>query len=143
MKLEINSVITEHTDEVITNFLNQYNQERAISFEDEINEDVEIVIYDGEEIVGGIIGRSLWGTLEIKRLAVHPDYRHKGIGSKLISAAETEAKKRKCSYLSLNTFSYQAPEFYEKLGFIKVGTEEDFPRGFSRFFYQKKIDKRK
>jgi len=85
----------------------------------------------------------LWGTLEIKRLAVHPDYRHKGIGSKLISAAETEAKKRKCSYLSLNTFSYQAPDFYEKLGFIKVGTEEDFPRGFSRLFYQKKIDKRK
>ncbi|AIL44946.1 GNAT family N-acetyltransferase [Elizabethkingia anophelis] len=95
MKLEINSVITEHTNEVITNFLNQYNQERAVSFEDEINEDVEIVMHDGEKIVGGIIGRSLWGTLEIKRLAVHPDYRHKGIGSKLIYAAETEAKKKK------------------------------------------------
>ncbi|CDN73961.1 GNAT family N-acetyltransferase [Elizabethkingia anophelis] len=140
MKLEINSVITEHTNEVITNFLNQYNQERSVSFEDEINEDVEIVMHDGEKIVGGIIGRSLWGTLEIKRLAVHPDYRNKGIGSKLIYAAETEAKKRKCSYLSLNTFSYQAPEFYEKLGFIKIGTEKDFPRGFSRYFYQKKIE---
>ncbi|MCT4172977.1 GNAT family N-acetyltransferase [Elizabethkingia anophelis] len=140
MKLEINSVITEHTNEVITNFLNQYNQERSVSFEDEINEDVEIVMHDGEKIVGGIIGRSLWGTLEIKRLAVHPDYRNKGIGSKLIYAAETEAKKRKSSYLSLNTFSYQAPEFYEKLGFIKIGTEKDFPRGFSRYFYQKKIE---
>lgn len=53
MKLEINSVITEHTNEVITNFLNQYNQERAVSFEDEINEDVEIVMHDGEKIVGG------------------------------------------------------------------------------------------
>ena len=140
MKIETSSIITENHDEIITDFLNQYNQERAVSFEDEINEDVEIVIYDGEKIIGGIVGRSLWGTLEIKRLAVHPDYRNRGIGSKLISAAETEAKKRKCSYLSLNTFSYQAPEFYEKLGFIKVGTEEDFPRGFSRFFYQKKID---
>ncbi|AQX85583.1 GNAT family N-acetyltransferase [Elizabethkingia sp. HX WHF] len=139
MKIETSSIITENHDEIITDFLNQYNQERAVSFEDEINEDVEIVIYDGEKIIGGIVGRSLWGTLEIKRLAVHPDYRNRGIGSKLISAAETEAKKRKCSYLSLNTFSYQAPEFYEKLGFIKVGTEEDFPRGFSRYFYQKKI----
>ncbi|AJW62841.1 tRNA(Met) cytidine acetyltransferase TmcA [Elizabethkingia miricola] len=139
MKIETSSIITENHDEIITDFLNQYNQERAVSFEDEINEDVEIVIYDGEKIIGGIVGRSLWRTLEIKRLAVHPDYRNRGIGSKLISAAETEAKKRKCSYLSLNTFSYQAPEFYEKLGFIKVGTEEDFPRGFSRYFYQKKI----
>lgn len=139
MKIETCSIITENHDEIITDFLNQYNQERAVSFEDEINEDVEIVIYDGEKIIGGIVGRSLWGTLEIKRLAVHPDYRNRGIGSKLIPAAETEAKKRKCSYLSLNTFSYQAPEFYEKLGFIKVGTEEDFPRGFSRYFYQKKI----
>ena len=139
MKIETSSIITENHDEIITDFLNQYNQERAVSFEDEINEDVEIVIYDGEKIIGGIVGRSLWGTLEIKRLAVHPDYRNRGIGSKLISAAETEAKKRKCSYLSQNTFSYQAPEFYEKLEFIKVGTEEDFPRGFSRYFYQKKI----
>jgi len=139
MKIETSSVITENHDEIITGFLNQYNQERAVSFEDEINEDVEIVIYDDGKVVGGIIGRSLWGTLEIKRLAVHPDYRHKGIGSKLISAAETEAKRRKCNYLSLNTFSYQAPEFYERLGFIKIGTEQDFPRGFSRYFYQKKI----
>ncbi|PUB31058.1 acetyltransferase (GNAT) family protein [Elizabethkingia sp. YR214] len=139
MKIETSSVITENHDEIITGFLNQYNQERAVSFEDEINEDVEIVIYDNGKVVGGIIGRSLWGTLEIKRLAVHPDYRHKGIGSKLISAAETEAKRRKCNYLSLNTFSYQAPEFYERLGFIKIGTEQDFPRGFSRYFYQKKI----
>ncbi|MCL1672508.1 GNAT family N-acetyltransferase [Elizabethkingia ursingii] len=139
MKIKTSSVITDNHDEIITGFLNQYNQERAVSFENEINEDVEIVIYDDEKIVGGIIGRSLWGTLEIKRLAVHPEYRHKGIGSKLISAAETEAKRRKCHYLSLNTFSYQAPEFYEKLGFTKIGTEKDFPLGFSRYFYQKKI----
>ena len=72
MKIKTSSVITENHDEIITGFLNQYNQERAISFENEINEDVEIVIYDDEKIVGGIIGRSLWGTLEIKRLAVHP-----------------------------------------------------------------------
>ncbi|WP_407481784.1 GNAT family N-acetyltransferase [Elizabethkingia meningoseptica] len=140
MEIKTSSIITEKHDDLITGFLNQYNQDRAVSFEGEVNEDVEIIIYDQHEIIGGIIGRSLWGTLEIKRLAVHPDYRHKGIGSKLIAAAEEEAKKRKCGYLSLNTFSYQAPEFYEKLGFIKIGTEKDFPRGFERYFYQKKID---
>jgi hypothetical protein len=66
MKIETSSIITENHDEIITDFLNQYNQERAVSFEDEINEDVEIVIYDGEKIVGGIIGRSLWGNLRNK-----------------------------------------------------------------------------
>lgn len=140
MEIKTSSIITEKHDDLITGFLNQYNQDRSVSFEGEVNEDLEIIMYDQQEIIGGIIGRSLWGTLEIKRLAVHPDYRHKGIGSKLIAAAEEEAKKRKCGYLSLNTFSYQAPEFYEKMGFKKIGTEKDFPRGFERYFYQKKID---
>lgn len=140
MEIKTSSIITEKHNNLITGFLNQYNLDRVVSFEGEVNEDVEIIMYDKHEIIGGIIGRSLWGTLEIKRLAVHPDYRHKGIGSKLIAAAEEEAKKRKCGYLSLNTFSYQAPEFYEKMGFIKIGTEKDFPRGFERYFYQKKID---
>ncbi|MCL1677183.1 GNAT family N-acetyltransferase [Elizabethkingia meningoseptica] len=140
MEIKTSSIITEKHDDLITEFLNQYNQDRSVSFEGEVNEDLEIIMYDQQEIIGGIIGRSLWGTLEIKRLAVHPDYRHKGIGSKLIAAAEEEAKKRKCGYLSLNTFSYQAPEFYEKRGVKKIGTEKDFPRGFERYFYQKKID---
>ncbi|MDE5437128.1 GNAT family N-acetyltransferase [Elizabethkingia meningoseptica] len=140
MEIKTSSIITEKHDDLISGFLNQYNQDRSVSFEGEVNEDLEIIMYDQHEIIGGIIGRSLWGTLEIKRLAVHPDYRHKGIGSKLIAAAEEEAKKRQCGYLSLNTFSYQAPEFYEKMGFKKIGTEKDFPRGFERYFYQKKID---
>ncbi|MDE5430184.1 GNAT family N-acetyltransferase [Elizabethkingia meningoseptica] len=140
MEIKTSSIITEKHDDLISGFLNQYNQDRSVSFEGEVNEDLEIIMYDQHEIIGGIIGRSLWGTLEIKRLAVHPDYRHKGIGSKLIAAAEEEAKKRQCGYLSLNTFSYQAPEFYEKMGFKKIGTEKDFPRGFKRYFYQKKID---
>lgn len=93
MEIKTSSIITEKHDDLITGFLNQYNQDRSVSFEGEVNEDLEIIMYDQHEIIGGIIGRSLWGTLEIKRLAVHPDYRHKGIGSKLIAAAEEEAKK--------------------------------------------------
>lgn len=65
--------------------------------------------------------------------------RNKGIGRKLITEAEKEAKNRNCRFISLDTFSFQAPEFYEKLGFEKIGTETDFPKGFEKYYYRKKI----
>jgi ribosomal protein S18 acetylase RimI-like enzyme len=81
----------------------------------------------------------MWGTLEIEKLAVCEDYRNKGFGKQLIAAAIEEAKIRKCSYISLNTFSFQAPEFYEKLGFEKIGTEHDFPKGAAKYYYRKTL----
>ena len=90
-------------------------------------------------IIGGIYGRSIWGTLEIKTFVVRDEFRKSGIGTTLIKEAELEAKRRNCEYISLDTFSFQAPEFYEKMGFMKIGTETDFPKGFDKIYYRKKI----
>jgi len=78
--------------------------------------------------------------LEIKTLVVKAESRNEGIGLKLIAEAENEAKKRNCSFISLDTFSFQAPDFYEKIGFEKIGTETDFPKGFEKYYYRKKIE---
>lgn len=56
-----------------------------------------------------------------------------------MKAVEKEAKKRNCRFISLDTFSFQAPKFYEKLGFEQVGQETDFPKGFDKFYYRKKV----
>ncbi|WP_262511442.1 GNAT family N-acetyltransferase [Chryseobacterium pennae] len=75
----------------------------------------------------------------MQKLAVSEEYKNKGLGKQLMNAATKEAKARKCSYIALNTFSFQAPEFYEKLGFEKIGTEHDFPKDFEKYYYRKTL----
>ncbi|MDQ7917797.1 GNAT family N-acetyltransferase [Mesonia sp. MT50] len=75
----------------------------------------------------------------MKTFVVKQENRNEGIGRQLMLEAEKEAKKRNCRYLSLDTFSFQSPLFYEKLGFKKIGTETDFPKGYEKYYYQKKI----
>jgi hypothetical protein len=52
---------------------------------------------------------------------------------------EAEASKRGCEYCWLDTFSFQAPGFYEKYGYTRFGELGEYPRGHKRFFYTKKI----
>jgi len=55
----------------------------------------------------------------------------------MIQEAEKEAKERNCSYISLDTFSFQATKFYEKMGFEKIGAESDFPKGYEKYIIEK------
>jgi GNAT superfamily N-acetyltransferase len=60
-------------------------------------------------------------------LWVSPEERRQGRGRQLLLAAEAEARKRGCSDATLNTFSFQAPDFYPMFGYWIVGTVEGFP----------------
>ncbi|NJB84226.1 GNAT family N-acetyltransferase [Wenyingzhuangia aestuarii] len=139
MKILTNNKITPELEETIVKMLVQYNSEKIDSSK-YINEPLEIIIKDdNNDILGGIYGRSIWGTLEIKTFVIKDNYRNQGIGSKLIKAAENEALKRKCNFISLDTFSFQAPGFYEKKGFEKIGTETNYPQSHDKYYYRKKL----
>jgi hypothetical protein len=57
-----------------------------------------------------------------------------------LEEAEAEAARRGCRTITLDTFSFQAPGFYQKLGYRVVGVYEDCPVGFSRIYLQKGLD---
>lgn len=140
MNVKVTDKINQECYDRVVELLVEYNLSKTKQFINEINKPIEIIIEnDRNEIIGGLYGRSLWGTLEIKTFVVKTENRNKGIGRKLIAEAEKEAKNRNCRFISLDTFSFQAPEFYEKLGFEKIGTETDFPKGFEKYYYRKKI----
>ncbi|MDQ7917871.1 GNAT family N-acetyltransferase [Mesonia sp. MT50] len=140
MKLKVTDKIDQKSYDRVVELLVEYNLSKTKQFEKEINKPIEIIARNElNEIIGGLYGRSLWGTLEIKTFVVKTENRNEGIGRKLIKEAEKEAKNRNCRFVSLDTFSFQAPEFYEKLGFIKIGTETDFPKGFEKHYYRKKL----
>ena len=90
------------------------------------------------EIVGGLLGCTNWRWLFISHLWISENLRGGGYGQKLIAAAEHEAVKRGCKHAHVDTFSFQAPGFYEKLGYRVFGTLEDYPEGHSRIFLQKR-----
>ena len=77
--------------------------------------------------------------LHIKYLWVTSDHRKQGLGSKLMSLAEEEAQNRQCLGLHLDTFSFQALDFYLGLGFEVFGEIKDHPEGGRRYFLSKRL----
>ena len=92
---------------------------------------------DSGELIGGIYGNLAWEWLYIDLLWVHPNHRGKGIGSKLLNAIELEANKRDVFGYHLATASFQAPDFYQKLGYKICGIIEDLPPGHTNYFLKK------
>ena len=94
---------------------------------------------DEGAILGGINGYTLWGWLFIKILWVDESTRKTGLGKSLITQAEQEAITRGCHSAYLDTFSFQAQDFYEKSGYVVVETLDRFPDTHQRFFMSKKL----
>ncbi|MBD2775098.1 GNAT family N-acetyltransferase [Iningainema tapete] len=92
-----------------------------------------------EHIVGGLIGETYWQWLYVDVLWVHESFRGEGYGDTLLTTAEQEAVKRGCRYAYLDTFSFQAPEFYQKRGYVIFGKLPNFPQGYTRFFLKKDL----
>lgn len=90
-------------------------------------------------LVGGLVGNTVWGWLDVKLLWVAEGERGSGYGRKLLLAAEEEARRRGCHHAVLDTFSFQARGFYERLGYTAFGSLDDFPRGHQRIYLKKAL----
>ncbi|BCL34011.1 GNAT family N-acetyltransferase [Nostoc sp. MS1] len=94
---------------------------------------------DNGEIVGGLVGKTHWGWLFVSHLWVDESLRGQGYGKQLLLKAEQAAKERGCSHAYLDTFSFQALGFYQRLGYEIFGVLENFPPGHQRYFLKKQI----
>lgn len=91
------------------------------------------------KVWGGIMISFLWNGMEIQTLWIDQSLRHQGWGSKLMEAAEAEGIKRGCTIAYTNTFTWQAPDFYAKQGYILFGQIDDFPEGNTLSYFKKKL----
>lgn len=100
----------------------------------------ESVIRDeSNQIVGAVNGHTWGGCCHVVHLWVHPSRRRSGLGKSLLLAVEAEARSRGCGQALLTTHSFQAPAFYEKLGYVKVASIPDYPRGHAQLVYTKAL----
>lgn len=92
------------------------------------------------DFVGGLTGEIFTNTLFVEFLWIDESKRQSGTGSLLMARIEQEAKKLGVTDLYLDTYTFQAPGFYAKLGFTEVGRYTGFPtQGIDKIFLQKHI----
>jgi GNAT superfamily N-acetyltransferase len=91
------------------------------------------------ELQAGLWGRTAWDWLHIELLYVSERARGAGLGTKVVRAAEIEALQRRCRNAWVYTYSFQAPGFYERLGYTVFGILNDYPPGHQRFFLRKSL----
>jgi len=90
-------------------------------------------------IAGGLIGETYWNWLYVNLLFVREELRGRGYGERLLERAEHEARRYGATDSYLDTFSFQAPDFYRKQGYRVFGELQNFPPGHQRYFMQKKL----
>jgi ribosomal protein S18 acetylase RimI-like enzyme len=90
-------------------------------------------------IVAGATGHTWGGACELRQVWVAEGLRGHGVGRRLMTEAQAEARRRGCRQLVLTTHSFQAPEFYRKLGFEVVSEILDCPRGHSHLTLRKRL----
>ena len=95
---------------------------------------------DTGELLGDIQAmRVNWGILEIELLLVFERYRHQGIASTLLHYVEQIARNHACHIAHLDTFDFQAKDFYLKQGYTIFGRLENAPKGHCRYYMKKEL----
>jgi GNAT superfamily N-acetyltransferase len=92
------------------------------------------------EILAGICGNTWGGCLEVRQFWVEETRRKQGLGTKLLRAAEQEARQRGCRQILLMTFTFQAPAFYAKHGFEVIAAVDDHPCGHQNLLMRKRLE---
>ncbi len=130
----------EFLDVVRLNGLLKYNLTKTFG---KLKEpDIEIVkVARNHEgiIIGGVSGTTYLSSLEIEVLWVSEDYRGQNIASRLLAEVESEARDVGCHLAHLTTYSFQAPEFYLKQGYVICGEITGFPDDIILYMLKKQM----
>lgn len=136
-------IIQESNEEV-----SQYIRERLIAYNAEqlpaeVKSKKETAAFTVRDEAGGIVGgvtcTLFWQHMHIDFLWVEETKRKEGLGAKLLAEAENFAKQKGARLIKLDSFSFQAPRFYEKHGYTVYGKLEDHPVGHTQYYLVKRL----
>jgi GNAT superfamily N-acetyltransferase len=105
---------------IIGQAINDYNEQQA-----------------GDE--GGVIGAIYWDWFSLDLMWIKEELRGRGYGHRLLTLAEDKARQRGAKSAFLDTFSFQAPDFYKQHGYQVFGELPDFPHGHQRYYLTKQL----
>ena len=83
-------------------------------------EELTVEITDEGELVAGLSGWTWGEAAGIGMTWVREDRRGSGLGGRLLGAFETEARRRGARRIFVTSFTFQAPSFYERHGYVEI-----------------------
>jgi ribosomal protein S18 acetylase RimI-like enzyme len=123
--------------EIIGQGIRDYNEQQA--GDDQAQRLCFVLCAPDQEMVGGVIGVTHWDWFHLDLIWVKDELRGRGYGHRLLTIAEQEARQRGAKNVYLDTFSFQAPDFYQRHGYRVFGELQDFPSGHQRYFLTKEL----
>ncbi|NEO32800.1 MAG: GNAT family N-acetyltransferase [Symploca sp. SIO3C6] len=137
MNFTINEGLLDEEAEMLGNCIDTYNSQQT-GFTDE--RPLKLAARDSEgNLLGGLMGSTGFEWLYIHVLWIEEPHRNCRIGSSLVEHAERLGIQRGCRSSCLMTFSFQAKDFYDRLGYVVFGQLDDYPEGHTLYFMQKKL----
>jgi GNAT superfamily N-acetyltransferase len=106
---------------------------------DEKFDSVAFVAIEEASLAGAIVVERFWDALHVKYVYVDENYRGKGLGSRLMQHAFAYGDEQKCPFAFVETMSFQALEFYQKMGFELDFTRPGYAHGTSFHYLSKKL----
>ena len=122
---------------IIGRGLHEYNEKQA--GDNKFQRLCFVIQSPDEKIMGGVLAELYWGWLYIDLMWIEEELRGQGYGHRLLMQVEDEARKRGAKKVYLDTFSFQAPDFYKQHGYQVMAELPDFPAGHQRFFLSKEL----
>ena len=116
---------------------NYIKQNSSYAHNNKINGD--FIIYDGKKIIGGALGIVMWAWYYLTDFYIDKKYRNLGIGKKVIEQVENFAKRNNALGVRIDSWNFQAPKFYQKLGYKIWGKFDDCPPGTTHYYMYKKF----
>lgn len=135
-----NLQIYKGTNEEANDVRNKLIEFNAKHVPNGIYEEVNLCMkHQNGDIIAGLLSAVCWNWMEVDILWVDEQHRRQGLGKKLLDEAERIARSKNCTFIKLNTFSFQAPAFYEKNGYKEIAVIEDAPLGNKHFYFKKEL----
>ncbi len=122
---------------VIGPAISAYNKQQA--GEDKSQRLCFVLHAPDQVIVGGVIGATYWDWFYLDLMWIKDEHRGRGYGHRLLTHAEDEARQRGAKNAYLDTFSFQAPDFYKQHSYQVFGELQNFPPGHQRYFLTKQL----
>lgn len=130
---------TDEAVKAIGTHLNRFNELRAGRERDYRPLAILLTEPVTNEVLGGLWGWTSFSVLFTDLLFIPDTMRGQGLGTRLLAQAEQEAIARGCHTAWLDTFSFQAPDYYQRHGYAVFGSIPDYPPGHTRFFLKKQL----
>ncbi|MFF2886408.1 GNAT family N-acetyltransferase [Paenibacillus sp. NPDC057967] len=140
MEFTINEQNSAESKALVRNGLIAFNKDYFPAELSKRYREVNLILIDGDgRTCGGLIGEICWNWLEIHILYIEEYARRHGCGRKLMQEAERLARMGQCDFIKLDTLSFQALDFYKKLGFEVYG-QIDNAGGYTHYYMKKDLE---